>query len=237
MTLLLMGLLACTDDVDTDDSNNTDDTSGDADTDADADTDTDTDTDVPASTASGSVTLRDGSDLKADTEIVTAFSYYTDKKTFIYATSNPSATCQMVGELYEKDAPPVDLNELFLDNHCNVSITLVGAPPVVDYDLQDGSSGVVAGVNCAYGEGEFVYEGGSDAGYFWDGPFYNASAFKETLSIEFHDQGAKTLKTTLNLGGYRGVLSTSPDEVQAQGYIKGEIYSVNCEGLSASGGF
>lgn len=235
MTLLLMGLFACTDAVDVDDSNSSDDTSvGDADTDA--DTDTDTDTDAPVSTASGSVTLRDGSDLKADTEIVTAFSYYTDKKTFIYATSNPSATCALVGALYEKDAPAVDLNELFLDNHCNVSITMVGAPPVVDYDLQDGA-GVVAGVNCAYGDGEFVYEGGSDAGYFWNGPFYNASAFKETLSVEFQDQGAKSLKATINLGGYRGTLSTSADEVQAQGYIKGEIYTVNCEGLSASGGF
>ena len=234
MTLLLMGLLACTDDVDVDDSDTTsDDTSGDADTDA----DTDTDTDAPVSTASGSVTLRDGSDLKADTEIVTAFSYYTNKKTFIYATSNPNATCELVSALYEKGAAPVDLNELFLDNHCNVSITLVGAPPVVDYDLQDGAGGVVAGVNCAYGEGEFVYEGGSDAGYFWDGPFYNASAFKETLSIEHQDQGAKTLKATLNLGGYRGTWSTSADEVQAQGYIKGEIYTVHCDGLSASGGF
>ena len=235
MTLLLMGLLACTDDVDADDSStNTDDTSGDADTDA--DTDTDTDTDAPVSTAAGSVTLRDGSNLKADTKIATAFSFYSDKKTFIYATSNPTATCALVGQLYEKDAAPVDLNELFLDNHCNVSITLVGAPPVVDYDLQEGT-GVVAGVNCAYGDGEFVYQGGSDAGYFWDGPFYNASAFKETLSIEFEDQSAKTLKATLNLGGYKGTLSTSSDEVQAQGYIKGEIYTVNCDGLSNSGGF
>ncbi|MED5369959.1 MAG: hypothetical protein VX899_03005 [Myxococcota bacterium] len=236
MTLLTLALslsLACKDgDTATDDSQ----VEGDAD--SDADTDSDTDTDAPVSDAAGTVETRTDPALSADIAIVKAFSYSTDKKTFIYASSNPAASCDLLTDVYDPEKGSQDLTDLFLPGHCNVSITLVGAPPIEDYDIKNGDGSAVANIACTIGEGAWEYSGsGADSGYFWTGDYYTGSAFKETLSIAWEDQASGQLHATLKLGGYNGTLSDTVGEVDAQGYIKGEVYTVECEGLSGSGGF
>ena len=235
MTLLM--LLACGDKDGSADA--TDDSSVEADADTDADTDSDTDTDVPRSDASGDIDLRDGT-IGGDAVIEKAFSYSTGEAIFVYASSSPEASCELLTELFDpenKDA--VDRGPLFLDGHCNLSFSMVGGMEVESYDLQSDIGGVVQ-ANCAYGEGDWEYQSGADEGYYWSGEYYEASAWKGTFNILWYDTSAQAMQLEVDLKEWEGKFpysSERTDEYKASGDIDGMIYTEHCDGLKNVGLF
>jgi hypothetical protein len=235
MTVLLMLALACT--TDGDDTNPVDDTEADADTDADGDSDTDADADnVPVSDASGSIELTDGSH-EGRAEIAKAFYYSTSNKTFLYASSNPDATCAHLTQLYDKDAADLDKTVLFTPELCNLSVSLVGAPPALDCDIGDGNCPVIVNAQCTFGsDGIWEYDSG-DKGYVWTGTYYEAGARSESISIDWHESEEGVLSAEVNLRGWEGTKSDDAGSFLARGSIKGWIHASKCDGLENLGGF
>ena len=224
------------------DSEPTDDSSveGDTDTDTDTDTDSDGDTDVgPESTADGYINLNDGS-LEGNVDVMKAFSFYSDKAIFVYASSNPEASCDTLSEIFDpenKDA--VDPNDLYVADMCNLTFSTIGGPPVAGYDLQQDTGGIV-NAECTYGAGSWDYQGGSDAGYYWSGDYYNAGAWKGTFSIEHQDQAAHALVLDIDIREFEGTFPYSddrPGEHKARAKITGLIYTTECDGFEKLGIF
>lgn len=210
---------------------------GDADTDA--DTDSDTDADLPDSTAEGYINLNDGS-LEGGVDIVRAFSFYSDKAIFVYASSSPEASCATLAKIYDpENKEAVDPGGLYLKEHCNLTFSLVGGPPVSGYDLQTDSGGVV-NAECTYGDGSWDYESGGDAGYYWTGDYYNAGAWKGSFSIDHHDQAAKSLVLDVDIREFEGTFPYAddrPGQHKARAKITGLIYTTECEGFEKLGLF
>lgn len=237
MTLLM--LLACgdkdPDDPTTDDSS----VEGDTDTDTDADTDSDTDTDVPQSDASGDIELRDGT-IGGDVAITKAFSYSTDQAIFVYASSSPDASCDVLDELFDpENRDPVNRGPLFAEGQCNVSFSMVGGMEVAAYDIQTDIGGTVQ-ANCAFGEGEWEYVSTGDKGYYWSGEYYEASAWKGDFSIVWLDQSEASMQLDLDLREWEGTFpysSERTDEYKASGKVDGTIYTEHCDGLKNVGLF
>ncbi|MCB9758779.1 MAG: hypothetical protein H6739_02985 [Alphaproteobacteria bacterium] len=238
MWLALSGLVAgCTgkDDVTVDDS--ADDTSsGGDDTSSGGD---DTSTERPETTAAGNIDLRDGT-LTGTVAIAKAFSFYSNRQTFIYASSNPAATCDIIAELFDPRGDVVDKNDLFLPGHCNLTFTYVGAPPLAEYDIQT-MSGAVQNAQCAYGEGSWVYDSQATfPDYYWSGDYYEAASWKGTFDISFLAEGEDDLVLNLALREWEGTFpysSDRPGEHKASGRVDGVIVTEHCEGLDETGWF
>jgi hypothetical protein len=237
MILALFALLACGED---DGPEPTDDSSAEGDADTDADTDSDTDTDAPASTAAGEIELRDGS-LSGTMAIARAFSFSSDNAIFVYASSNPDASCGLMADLFDKENKSVDRTDLFLDGHCNLTISQVGGMEVEAHDLQVDVGGSVQ-TECAFGEGDWELSGsGSEADYYWTGEYYVAGATHGTYDILWHDQGAGQMVLDVDLDHWEGTFPYSDDrpgshKASSPG-LKGLIYTEHCEGIEQLGIF
>ena len=236
MTTLLL-LLACSDrDGATDASG---DSAVEADTDTDADTDSDTDTDVLQSDASGDIELRDGS-MGGDVVIQKAFSYSSEEAIFVYASSSPDASCDVLTELFDpENKSPVDRGPLFAEGHCNVSFSIVGGMEVAAYDIQTDTGGVVQ-ANCAFGEGSWEYRDSGDKGYYWSGDYYEASAWKGDFNILWYDASAKSMQLEIDLREWEGKFpydTERTDEYKASGKVAGIVYTEHCDGLEHVGLF
>ncbi|MCP4803984.1 MAG: hypothetical protein GY884_01420 [Proteobacteria bacterium] len=239
MSLLLALTLACGD-KDTDGTTTDSTPEGDADTDADADTDTDTDadTDVPVSDAAGNIDLRDGT-LTGSVAIQKAFSFSSENAVFVYASSNPDATCDTLTAVFDKEISDPDPTSLFTPGHCNLTLSKVGGMELESYDLQT-DSGATVNATCAYGDGSWEYESGGDAGYYWSGEYYDAGAWKGTLNMLWHDEGAESMVLDVSLKEWEGTFPYSDErtgEHKASGSVKGLIYTEWCEGLENLGIF
>ena len=237
MTSLLL-MLACGDkDGTTDVASGDSAVEGDADTDA--DTDSDTDTDVLSSTAVGEIDLRDGS-IGGDVAITKAFSYSTDQAVFVYASSSPDASCAVLTDVFDpENRDPVDRGPLFLDGHCNISFSMVGGMEVASYDIQNDTGGTVQ-ANCAYGEGDWEYTSDGDAGYYWTGEYYEASAWKGTFNVLWLEQSEQSMQLEVDLREWEGKFpysSERTEEYKASGKIEGLIYTEHCDGLEHVGLF
>jgi len=226
---------------DKDDVSPTDDTASDADADTDADTDTDTDTDVaPQSDAEGYINTNDGT-LEGTADIAKAFSFYSGDAIFVYASSNPDATCALIEQLYDpENKDPVDPTDLTVADMCNLTFSTVGGPPT-SYDLQDDTqTGGVVNALCTYGDGPWEYQGSGDAGYYWNGDVYQAGAWKGTFDITVDDPATRLLKLDIDIREFEGTFPSStdrPGQHKARAKIVGTIYATECEGIEKLGIF
>lgn len=235
---LLLLAVACTDKGNTSDDSATDDSDPTGD-DSGADDSSADDTGNPVTTAAGNIDLRDGTATGA-VVVAKAFSFWSDGHTFIYATSNPDTTCATITELFDPRGEDVDKDLVFLSGHCNLSFSLIGAPPLETYDIQT-MTGATSNAQCAYGEGSWEWDASASfPDYYYTGEYYESASWKGTFDIDFLDSSHEALILNVALEEWEGTFpysSTRSGEYKASGDVDGVIVTEHCEGLERTGWF
>ncbi|MCB9744851.1 MAG: hypothetical protein H6741_03980 [Alphaproteobacteria bacterium] len=241
-TILGLLTLGCGEKDGSDDSSSgTDDSGGSTDDSGGGGDDTGDPVSLPDNDVTGYLALRSDETVRGEIIVAKAFSFYSDSLTFVYVSSNPSATCDLVAELFDPQGDPVDKNLLFAEGGCNMSFSVPGPPPSAMIDIGEG--GGTVGTECAVGEGSWVWRDDvSFPDYYWSGEYLNSSGYIGEFNIELYQEGADHLTVTTLVRGWRASFPYTEDpelfgEHIAQGRVEGVIYAEHCEGLENSGLF
>ncbi len=179
-------------------------------------------------------------DYSATISSTTGFGFHIDGVGFFYFPSNPDATCDdVVAYLnHSQSSEPYDPTQVWLEGTCVLSLKLTSYDGG-DYTFTDEQNWIDGfwNMNCAMGEGEFVYEE-SDAGYwdyYWSNHVWSGGAGIHTTTISEVEE--VSYPVTVEISAWEGNYSdvVTGDQVPMDGTVSGAVEVEWCSDLYQTG--
>lgn len=166
-----------------------------------------------------------------------AFGFHIDDQAYLYVASNPDATCADVVDYltHSSSSEAYDPTAVWLGGTCNLLLSLSG------YDGSDfsfgGDDNYLKGfwnLNCAMGEGEFVYETRNNyTDYYWSEQVWIGGAEGHDTTVTHETDASYTITTTLT--SWRGNYNDQLGDVPMEGSVTGTVQAEWCSDLYQSG--
>ncbi len=178
----------------------------------------------------GTVTIESGE--VADVAGLSAFATFAGNKAGVVVSPNPDSTCEDAVSYFaggDDNFNPATVGEA---GFCNLYVRIdkfeSGAT------MEDSTDATVS-LNCAAGEGEWVYEERNEGykGWYFSGPFWVGSPSAYTLSLSGDEGGELTLELTMSeYSGRFPYDEDNPEADPATGDVAGGVVAEWCEDLS-----
>jgi hypothetical protein len=179
-------------------------------------------------------------DYEATVSISHGFGFDIDGTGFFYFPSNPDATCEdVVAYLtHSSSSEAYDPTQVWTEGTCVLSLKLTSYDGG-DYSFTEEQNWLEGflNMNCAMGEGEFIYEE-SDNGYwdyYWTNNVWSGIAGVHTTDVTAVDESSYTVTTEVS--GWEGnyVEEFSGEQIPLDGAVSGSVELTWCSDLYDTG--
>lgn len=179
----------------------------------------------------GTVNVESGE--TAEVTALSAFATTVGSKAAVVVSPNPDSTCDDAVAYFSGEGDS-DFNSETVSaaGYCNLYIRI---DAYEEGAVMEDSTDATVSLNCAAGEGEWVYEERNDGykGWYFSGPFWVGSPTGVTLSLSGEEGGDLTLD--IEMSEYSGRFpydEDNPEADPATGEVKGAVVAEWCEDLS-----
>ena len=176
-------------------------------------------------------------DYEATIDNSAAFGFHIDGTGYLYFASNPDATCSDVVDYlnHSSSSEAYDPTTVWLGGTCNLLLQLSS------YDGEDfsftGEDNYLKGfwnLNCAMGDGEFVYETrNSYTDYYWSERVWVGGADDHETSVTHVTD--ETYEVDVNITSFDGNYNDALGDVPLEGSISGIVEASWCSDLYQAG--
>lgn len=167
----------------------------------------------------------------------TALGYAEGGRFIAWISHSPDATCQDAATWLDSSTAPTDLTPLFGSGDCGA--LWVAAYPESGTVYSDAEPGLTTVVNCALGEGSWVYEThGDDTDWYWSGHWWQGFPTAWTVTVEGSSED-DPIRVEALMDGFLGnfIYEDMGGSHPADGGVTGSVTTTWCPELARASVF
>ncbi|MEC7984045.1 MAG: hypothetical protein VX278_02705 [Myxococcota bacterium] len=170
-----------------------------------------------------------------------AFGFDNSGTLVVYISSNAESTCTSVAEYLSSGRDPYDPALIFTPGTCNMMVK-IGEYTSPWEEEDDRASAASSVINCAMGDGEFVYESSSsdDRDYYWSGEWFQGLPVSYKWEISGDRDTSEEYLLNIEMSGYEGFFPYGDNPMNRytlSGDVQGTVTAEICTELGTTGLF